>query len=154
MKVIDCHDAKSAFTIGIVVSRFNQPISKSLLEGALGRLKEGGFSENQVTVVWVPGAIEIPITAQRLAQQGIYEAVICLGAVIKGETDHYQYVCEQVSAGCQHVALQNDIPIAFGVLTTQNEAQAKERSGGKDGNKGREAAQTAIEMVVALRQIG
>lgn len=153
MKVIDCHDAKSTFTIGVVVSRFNPNVSKGLLDGALSRLKEGGFSENQITVVWVPGAIEIPIAAQRLAQQGIFEAVICLGAVIKGDTDHYEYVCRQVSDGCQHVALQNDIPIAFGVLTTATEGEAIARSGGT-GNKGKEAASSAIEMVVALRQIG
>lgn len=154
MRVIDCKDAKSTFTIGVVVSRFNLEISKLLLEGATSRLKESGFSENQITIIWVPGAIEIPITAQRLAQQGVFEAVICLGAVIKGESDHYRYVCEQVSQGCQHVALQNDIPIVFGVLTTENEQQAKDRAGGKEGNKGRNAAETAIEMVVALRQIG
>lgn len=154
MRVIDCKDAKSTFTIGLVVSRFHLDISKQLLEGALSRLKEAGFLENQITVVWVPGAIEIPITAQRLAQQGVFEAVICLGAVIKGETDHYHYVCDQVSQGCQHVALQNDIPIVFGVLTTENERQAKERCAERESNKGRQAAETAIEMVVALRQIG
>ncbi|MBI1862390.1 MAG: 6,7-dimethyl-8-ribityllumazine synthase [Deltaproteobacteria bacterium] len=154
MKVIDSRDAKSTFTIGLVVSRFNLEISKMLLDGALGRLKEAGFSENQITVCWVPGAFEIPITAQRLAQQGVFEAVICLGSVIKGETDHYEHICTSVTQGCQQVAITNDIPIVFGVLTTHTEQQARERAGGKEGNKGRSAAETAIEMVVSLRQIG
>lgn len=154
MKIIDAKDSKTQFAIGIVVSRFNHAITKCLLDGALQRLKELGFSDDQVTVVWVPGAIEIPLAAQRLAQLGVQEAILCLGSVIRGETDHYDYVCKQVSRGCQTVALQNDIPLIFGVLTTQNEAQAKERAGGKQGHKGRESVDVAVEMVAALRQVG
>jgi 6,7-dimethyl-8-ribityllumazine synthase len=154
MKIVDCKDAKSSFAVALVCSRFNGEITKSLLEGCVARLKEAGFSENQITVMWVPGAIEIPIAAQRLAQQGVFEAVICLGAVIRGETDHYDYVCDQVSQGCQHVALQNDIPVVFGVLTTRDEAQARARSSTKENHKGREAAESVIEIVSALRQIG
>lgn len=153
MKIIDAKDSKTQFSIGIVVSRFNHAITKLLLDGALQRLKELGFSDGQVTVVWVPGAIEIPLAAQRLAQLGVYEAILCLGAVIRGETDHYDYICKQVSSGCQTVALQNDIPLIFGVLTTQNEAQAKERAGGSQGHRGRESVDVAVEMAAALRQV-
>lgn len=154
MKIIDAKDAKIQFTVGIVVSRFNVEFTKPLLDGALQRIKECGFPDNQVTVLWVPGAIEIPLAAQKLAQLGVYEAIICLGVVIKGETEHYRYVCEQVSSGCQQVALQNDLPVIFGVLTTETDDQVKERIGGKHGHKGREAVDAAIEAVAALRQIG
>jgi 6,7-dimethyl-8-ribityllumazine synthase len=151
---IDLKDSKSQFPLGLIVSRFNSEVTKLLLDGALKRLKELGFQESQIHIVWVPGAIEIPIVAQRVAQLGTFEAIICLGAVIRGETDHYKYVCQQVSAGCQHVALQNDIPVIFGILTTDNESQAKERAGGKEGNKGRDAVDAAVETVNVLRQIG
>ena len=117
-------------------------------------MREQGFAEDDITIVHVPGAVEIPIAAQRLAQVGIYDAIVALGAVIRGETSHYDYVCEQVSQGCQHVALQNDIPVIFGVLTTENEAQAKDRIGGAHGNKGADAAMAAVETVSVLRQIG
>lgn len=142
------------FPVALVVSRFNESVTSGLLEGALRRLSEKGFTDSQITVVKVPGAVEIPLAAQRLAQLGSYDAVICLGAVIRGETSHYDYVCQQVSQGCQHVALQNDLPVIFGVLTTENEEQALERIGGKHGHKGCDAVDAAIEMVSVLRQIG
>jgi 6,7-dimethyl-8-ribityllumazine synthase len=154
LKIIDVKEVKSQFPIALVVSRFNEDITRLLLEGATKRLKEFGFSNDDITIVWVPGAIEIPIAAQRLAQLGTFEAIVCLGAVIRGETSHYDYVCEQVSQGAQHVALQNDLPVIFGVLTTENEDQARDRLGGKHGHKGREAIDTAVEIVNVLKQIG
>lgn len=154
MKIIDAKDSQIQFPVAVVVSRFNLEITQRLLDGCVGRLKERGFSESQITVMWVPGAVEIPLAAQRLSQLGLFEAVICLGAVIRGDTDHYTYVCEQVSDGCQQVALQNDVPIIFGVLTTENEEQAVDRCGGKSGHKGEEAVDAAVEIVAALREVG
>ena len=154
MRIIDEKATKHQFAIGFVVSRFNEGFTRPLLDGALARLKERGFEEADITVVWVPGAVEIPIAAQRLAQLGTLEAIIALGAVIRGETTHYDYVCSQVSEGCQTVALQNDVPVIFGVLTTENEAQAQDRIGGKHGHKGHDAVDAAIEIVSTLRQIG
>ncbi len=153
MRTIDTKDQRIQFSVALVVSRFNYEITGKLLGGALDRLKELGFAGDQITVVWVPGAIEIPLAAQRLAQLGIHEAIICLGAIIRGETDHYDYVCKQVSNGCQWVALQNDLPVIFGVLTTHNESQAVDRTGGKQGHKGKEAVEAAVQMVAALRLI-
>ena len=153
MKITDCKKSKFVFPLAIVVSRFNEEITSRLLKGALDRLQELDFSKDQTRVVWVPGAIEIPLVAQKLAQSGNYDAIICLGAVIQGETDHYDYICSQVSQGTQQVALQNDIPVIFGVLTTKNEEQALERAGGKMGNKGKDAIDTAVEMVCCLNEI-
>lgn len=154
MKTIDIPIHSANFPVAIVVSRFNSEITQRLLEGALQQLKERGFSENNLTVIHVPGAIEIPLAAQRLAQRGIYDAILCLGAVIRGETDHYRYVCEQVSQGCQQVALQNDLPVIFGILTTDNEEQALDRVGGKHGHKGKESVDAMIEIVDVLKEIG
>lgn len=154
MKTIDGKSGKGGFPVAIVVSRFNDEITSALLEGTLARLTELGFRDEHVTVAWVPGAVEIPIVAQRFAQQGRFDAIIALGAVIRGETTHYDYVCDQVSDGCRHVALQNDVPVIFGVLTTENEEQAKDRLGGRHGHKGRDAADTAVDVVSVLRQIG
>lgn len=139
--------------VAIVVSRFNEEITRRLYDGAVARLKELDFADEHVTAVWVPGAVEIPLTAQRLARTKHYEAIICLGAVIRGETSHYDYVCDQVSQGCQKVALENNIPVIFGVLTTEDETQALERTGGQHGHKGRDAVDTAVEMVSVLGQI-
>ena len=152
MKHIEPGDLR--FPIGIVVSRFNREITDKLLGGALSRLRERDFLDSDITVVSVPGAIEIPIAAQRLAQLGTLSAIIALGAVIQGETLHFDYVCEQVSQGCSHVSLQNDIPVIFGVLTTHTEEEALERAGGKYGHKGIEAVDTAVDIVSVLRQIG
>lgn len=154
MRIIDESKSKLSFKVAVVVSRFNPEITGGLLEGALTRLKELGFPDSDITVAWVPGAIEIPITAQRLAQLGTFEAIIALGAVIRGETSHYDYVCEQASQGCLNVSLQNDIPVIFGVLTTENDEQAKDRIGGRHGHKGRDAVDSAVEVVAVLRKIG
>lgn len=153
MRIIQAEDIKPAFNIAIIVSRFNTEVTERLCQGAVERLIELGFSNEQITVAWVPGAIEIPITAQRMAKTGHYEVIIALGAVIQGETMHMQYVCDQVSQGCQEVMLKHDIPVIFGVLTTQDDEQAFERIGGKHGHKGRDAADAAYEMVSILRQV-
>ncbi len=139
--------------IAIVVSRFNQEVTRRLYDGALSRLVELGVPQSLLETEWVPGAIELPLAAQQFAQRGDCSAVICLGAVIRGETDHYQYVCEQVSYGCQKVALQHNIPVIFGVLTTLDEVQAFARSGGEHGHKGKEAAEAALEMIATIQKI-
>ena len=139
--------------LAIVVSRFNEPVAKKLLDGALAHLTEFGIPSQAVKMCWVPGAVEIPLTAKRLAKTGNYEAIICLGAVIRGETNHYDYVCEQVSLGCQQVALEYETPVIFGVLTTQNEEQAFARAGGERGNKGAQVADAAVEMIQLMRSI-
>src|SRR5688572_17066996 len=117
MPMLNVQAIPGCFTIAIVVSRYHTIITQELLRGASTRLAELGFAEENITIIWVPGAVEIPLTAQRVARTGKYEAIICLGAVIFGETRHFDYVCDQVSQGCQEVALANDIPIIFGVLT-------------------------------------
>lgn len=136
--------------IAIVVSEFNVNITQRLLEGALERLRE--LSEKEAFVAWVPGAVEIPLLAQHLAKTKRYDAIVALGAVIRGETTHYDYVCQQVSDGCQRVSLDHHIPVIFGVLTTENEQQALERVGGKHGHKGRDAMDAAFQMINLLRQ--
>ncbi|MBT8506820.1 6,7-dimethyl-8-ribityllumazine synthase [Coxiella-like endosymbiont of Rhipicephalus sanguineus] len=137
----------------IVVSQFNQPVMEKLLTGALARLVELDVKENQIKTVWVPGAVEIPLMAKRVAKTKRYDAIVCLGAVIRGETNHYDYVCQQVSLGCQQVALEYEIPIIFGVLTTQNKEQAFARAGGERGNKGTEAVNAAMMMIKSIRDI-
>ncbi len=132
---------------GIVAARFNEFINSKLLSGALDALKRHNVEEEQIDIAWVPGAFEIPLIAQKMAQSGKYDAIICLGTVIRGSTSHYDYVCNEVSKGIAHVSLNNDIPVMFGVLTTENIEQAIERSGTKAGNKGFEVACGAIEMV-------
>lgn len=154
MPVIIAQEIKSTFNIAIVVSRFNAEVTEALYQGALQRLKDLQFGDEHITVVWVPGAVEIPLVAKRLARTDQYKAIICLGAVIRGETSHYDYVCQQVSHGCQQVALENDIPVIFGVLTTENEEQALARAGGIHGNKGADAVDAALEMISVIEQIG
>lgn len=153
MRRINCQDKKVHFSVGIVVSRFNDNITQKLLAGAQSRLGELGFDEGQITVVDVPGAVEIPLVLQKLAAKKEFDALIALGAVIRGETSHYDYVCEQVSQGCQRVGLDFQIPVIFGVLTTENEQQALERVGGHHGHKGKEAVDAACEMVALLRHL-
>lgn len=153
MTIIEARADSKLFQVAIVVSQFNRDVTEKLYSGAVTQLKQLGFSDDRITAVWVPGAVEIPIIAQRLARAGRYEAIICLGAVIRGETSHYDYVCEQVSQGCQRIALENDLPVVFGILTTEDEQQAFERVGGKHGHKGQEAADVAVQMVSVLRQI-
>ena len=139
--------------VAIVVSQFNEDITSLLLEGTLHRLKERGMSEQQIFIAKVPGAIEIPLVAKLLAKSKKYQAIICLGAVIRGETDHFDYVCQQVSEGCREVMMNFEMPVIFGVLTTKNLKQAKDRVGGKEGHKGKEAADAAIEMIELMKVI-
>jgi 6,7-dimethyl-8-ribityllumazine synthase len=153
MIVIKPKDIEAAFRVGIVVSRYNEQITQRLYEGALIRLNELKITSDFITVVWVPGAVEIPIAAQTLIDTGAFHVIIVFGAVIMGETDHYTHVCEQVSRGCQQVALENGVPIIFGVLTTKNELQALDRVGGAKGHMGRECVDTAFETLSVLRQI-
>ena len=138
--------------VGVVVARFNQLVTQALLDGVLSRARELGISDEHVPVVWVPGAVELPLVAQQMAKTVDFDAVICLGAVIRGETSHYDYVCDQVSAGCQKVALQYDIPVIFAVLTTENRQQAMARAGGERGNKGCDAIDAALEMIDVMRK--
>ncbi|MBX3709137.1 MAG: 6,7-dimethyl-8-ribityllumazine synthase [Gammaproteobacteria bacterium] len=137
----------------IVVSRFNQNITDALLHGALERFSEHNINEKDLTIIQVPGAIEIPLIAKLLATTKKYKAILCLGAIIRGETGHYDYVCQQVSQGCQRVMLDYDIPVIFGVLTTDNEQQALDRVGGSEGHKGKDTADAAIEMVKVVEKI-
>jgi 6,7-dimethyl-8-ribityllumazine synthase len=146
------HDARG-LRIGIIVSRFNQFITEKLLEGALDGLKSHGGADDDITVVRVPGAFEIPLAAEKLAVAGRYDALVCLGAVIRGDTPHFEYVSEAVTHGIVQAVSKHQIPISFGVLTTDDVQQAMDRSGAKDSNKGYEAALTAIEMVNAIRQL-
>ena len=137
----------------LVVGRFNSFVVESLLEGALDALKRHGVPESHITLVRVPGAFEIPLVAKKLAMSGKYDAVICLGAVIRGSTPHFDYVANEVSKGIAAVSLETTVPIAFGVLTTDTLEQAIERAGSKAGNKGWDAAMAAIEMANLLKQI-
>ena len=137
----------------IVVSRFNEFITSKLLGGAIDCLQRHGASDDQITVVWVPGAIEITVAAKKLAEGGNYSAVICLGAVIRGQTSHYEYVCQQISRGVGQVNYDTGVPTIFGVLTVESIEQAVERAGTKHGNSGASAAISAIEMVNVLEQI-
>lgn len=139
--------------VGIVAARFNEFITSKLLGGALDGLKRHDVPEDCVDVAWVPGAFEIPLIASKMAKTGTYDAVICLGAVIRGSTSHYDYVCSEVSKGVAAISLENGIPVMFGVLTTDNIEQAIERAGSKAGNKGYECAVGAIEMVNLIREI-
>src|SRR5690625_255914 len=141
------------FRFGIVVSRFNDFITERLLSGALDALVRHGVPEEAIDVVWVPGAVEIPLAAQALADSDRYHAIITLGAVIRGATSHYDYVCSMVSSGVNRVALDSGLPVIFGVLTTDTLEQALERAGSKAGNNGSAAALSAIEMASVLAQI-
>jgi 6,7-dimethyl-8-ribityllumazine synthase len=145
--------AAKEFTFGIVVSRFNEFISGRLLEGALDALRRHGAEEDRISVVRVPGSFEIPLTAKRLAASGRYDAVICLGAVIRGATPHFDYIASEVSKGVAAASLETGVPIAFGVLTTDSIEQAVERAGTKGGNKGFDAACSAIEMANLFREL-
>jgi len=139
--------------IGVVVSRFNEFITNNLLTGALDTLKRHGVEGSNIDVVWVPGAFEIPVAAQKIALKNQYDAVITLGTVIRGSTPHFDYVCSEVSKGVTSASLKSEKPVIFGVLTTETIEQAVERAGTKAGNKGAEAAAAAIEMCNVLREI-
>jgi 6,7-dimethyl-8-ribityllumazine synthase len=153
MKTIEGKLIAQDLKFGIVVARFNEFITNKLLGGAVDALLRHGAQEENIEIVWVPGAFEIPLTAQRLAAGGKYQAVICLGAVIRGSTTHYDYVCAEVSKGVAHVGMATGIPTIFGVLTTENIEQAIERAGTKAGNKGFDAAVSAIEMANLFKNI-
>jgi 6,7-dimethyl-8-ribityllumazine synthase len=144
----------SGMRLAIVAGRFNDDVTTLLLEGARSELADRGLEPDLVQVVWVPGAFEIPIAAKRLAESGELDAVICLGAVIRGDTPHFEYVADTCASGISRIALDTGVPIAFGVLTTDDREQAFARTGGAEGNKGAEAAATAVEMVDLLRQLG
>lgn len=138
--------ATSKQRFGIVAGRFNELITSKLIGGAVDGLQRHGVAESNIDLVWVPGAYEIPLAAQKMAQSGKYDAVICLGAVIRGSTPHFDYVANEAAKGVAQVSLQTGLPVIFGVLTTDNIDQAIERAGTKAGNKGFDAAVTAIEM--------
>lgn len=139
---------------GIVAARFNEFIVSKLIGGAEDALLRHGAKEDDITLAWVPGAFEIPTAAKQMAQSGKYDAVICLGAVIRGATSHYDYVCNEVSKGIAHISLETGLPVMFGVVTTENIEQAVERAGTKAGNKGYDVAVSAIEMVDLLKKLG
>ena len=139
--------------VGIVAARFNEFITSKLLDGALDGLKRHDVCEEDIHVAWVPGAFEIPLIASKMAKSGKYDAVICLGAVIRRSTSHYDYGCNEVSKGIAAVSLESGVPVMFGVLTTENIEQAIERAGTKAGNKGYDCAVGAIEMVNLIRQL-
>ena len=152
MKTIEGKLIADGLKVGIIVARFNEFIGSKLLSGAIDGLVRHGMAEDDIEVAWVPGAFEIPVMAQKMAQSGKYDAIICLGAVIKGATSHYDYVCAEVSKGIANVSLQCGLPVMFGVLTTDNIEQAIERAGTKAGNKGYDCALSAIEMANLFRQ--
>ena len=153
MKTIEGKLIAEGLKVGIVVARFNEFIGSKLLSGAIDGLVRHGINDDDIEVAWVPGAFEIPVMAQRMAQSKKYDAIICLGAVIKGSTSHYDYVCAEVSKGVASVSLQFGLPVMFGVLTTDNIEQAIERAGTKAGNKGYDCALSAIEMANMFRQM-
>ena len=153
MRVLEGNVVANGTKVGIVASRFNEFIVSKLIGGDQDALIRHGVSDDDITLAWVPGAFEIPLTAQKMAETGNYDAVICLGAVIKGATTHYDYVCTEVSKGVAAVGLKTEIPVIFGVVTTDNIEQAIERAGTKAGNKGYDAACTAIEMVNLIQNM-
>lgn len=152
MKVLEGTMIGTGARVGIVAARFNEFIVSKLVAGAEDALLRHGVDENCITLAWVPGAFEIPLIAKKMAKSGKYDAVICLGAVIKGATTHYDYVCAEVSKGVASVGLETGVPTIFGVVTTDNIEQAIERAGTKAGNKGYDAACTAIEMISLEKQ--
>jgi len=139
---------------GIVASRFNEFITNKLLDGALDALRRHGVADSDIEIAWVPGAFEIPTIAKKMAESAKYDAVICVGAVIRGSTPHFDYIAAEVSKGIAQVGLKTGVPVIFGVITTDNIEQAIERAGTKAGNKGFEAAESAIEMANLLRSMG
>ena len=153
MKTFEGKLTAKEIKIGIVAARFNEFIVSKLLSGAVDGLVRHDVKEEDIHVAWVPGAFEIPLIASKMAKSGKYDAVICLGAVIRGSTSHYDYVCNEVSKGIAAVSLESGIPVLFGVLTTENIEQAIERAGTKAGNKGYDCAMSAIEMVNLIQEM-
>lgn len=152
--IIEGYISGKDLKVGIVVARFNAFITSRLLDGALDTLHRHETADADIDVAWVPGAFEIPVVAKKMAACGKYDAVICLGAVIRGSTTHYDYVCNEVSKGVAQVGMQTGVPTIFGVLTTENIEQAIERAGTKAGNKGSDCAMAAMEMASLLKKIG
>ena len=153
MNVFEGKLVSKKIRVRIIAARFNEFITSKLLSGALDTLKRHDVSEDDIDIAWVPGAFEIPLIASKMASSGKYDAVICLGAVIRGATTHYDYVCNEVSKGIAQVSLSSGIPVMFGILTTENIEQAIERAGTKAGNKGSDCAAGAIEMVNLIREM-
>ncbi|MBP3359418.1 MAG: 6,7-dimethyl-8-ribityllumazine synthase [Clostridia bacterium] len=153
MKTIQGKLVGESIKIGIVAARFNEFITSKLLEGAEDCLLRHNVMAEDIHTAWVPGAFEIPLIASKMAESGAYDAIICLGAVIRGATGHYDYVCNEVSKGIAAVSLNSGIPVLFGVLTTENIEQAIERAGTKAGNKGFDCAMSAIETVNLIREL-
>ncbi len=153
MNVLEGKLTAKGLRFAIVVARFNEFITSKLLSGCVDCLTRHEAAESDLTVAWVPGAFELPLAAKKLAESGKYDAVICLGAVIRGATPHFDYVCAEASKGIAQVSLQTGVPVAFGVLTTENIQQAVERAGTKAGNKGVDCAMTAMEMVNLFRTL-
>ena len=153
VRTIEGKLSAEGLSFGIVVSRFNGLITRNLLDGSMDCLLRHGAGEKDITVVYCPGSFEIPQMALALAKSGQYHAIICLGCIIRGETPHFEYIAAQVTRGVGQVAMETGVPVAFGVLTTDNLEQALERAGSKGGNKGWEAALTAVELVQATKQL-
>ena len=151
MKKIEGKVVAEGMKVGIVAARFNEFIVSKLVSGAVDGLVRHDVNEDDITLAWVPGAFEIPLIAKKMAKSGKYDAVICLGTVIRGQTSHYDYVCNEVSKGIAQVSLESEIPVMFGILTTENIEQAVERAGTKAGNKGYDCALGAIEMVNLMK---
>jgi 6,7-dimethyl-8-ribityllumazine synthase len=152
-RTIEGRSDAQGLKIGVVVSRYNQFITEKLLDGALDGFKTHGGEDENVTIIHVPGAFEIPLIVEKMAASGKYDALVCLGAVIRGDTPHFDYVCDAVTRGIGDAVRTYKIPIGFGVLTTDNVQQAMERAGSKDANKGYEALLTVVEMVNVIRQL-
>jgi 6,7-dimethyl-8-ribityllumazine synthase len=152
-KVLEGQLTAQGLRFAIVVSRFNSLVTQRLLEGALDALRRHSADENAITVVYVPGSFEIPLAAKRLAQSGAFDAVICLGCIIRGDTPHFEYVASEAAKGIAQVALETGVPTIFGVVTADTLEQALERAGAKAGNRGFEAAMTAMEMANLMRQL-
>ena len=153
MKTLEGKLTAKNMKIAIVVARFNEFITSKLLSGCIDCLIRHEAADEDLTVAWVPGAFEIPMAAKKLAESGKYDAVICLGAVIRGATPHFDYVCAEASKGIAQVSMQTGVPVAFGVLTTENIQQAVERAGTNAGNKGVDCAMTAMEMVNLFKEM-
>lgn len=153
MKIYEGKLVSENIKIGIVAARFNEFITSKLLSGAIDTLERHNVKNDDIEIAWVPGAFEIPLIASKMASSGKYDAVICLGAVIRGNTTHYDYVCSEVSKGIANASMATGVPIMFGVVTTENIEQAIERAGTKAGNKGSDCAEGAIEMVNLIKNI-
>ncbi len=153
MNILEGNLISKEAKIGIVVSRFNEFITGKLLSGAVDTLLRHGVNDENISVAWVPGAFEIPLISKKMAETGKYDAVICLGAIIRGSTSHYELVCNEAAKGVAQVSLETGVPVLFGIITTENIEQAIERAGSKAGNKGSECAEGAIEMINLCRRI-